>query len=643
MRKSGLRQHRVPLPSPGLRAVLSVLITGAFLLIQARIGGTRPNYCLPAYGFLAIAAVLSLFHRPEPWRKSDAPVALSAALLFGWITIRAAFSPLPFLAWNDAWMVLACYLVYLLFTQHLTAPAPRAWVLGALTLAAMVHVLVGIAQFKSGDDFMLFGMTRPPTGHRASGLFISPNHYAGFLEVVGVMLLSFACWSRWQGWLRAGAGYAALLCYLGVAVSGSRGGYLSVAFSLLFFGLVSVAVVGALDRRRAYRFLLIGAIVLGLAGFGAVQLMQQNPLLKTRLDLLTEQYSGGRLDDRIYNWAAALDQFGLSPWIGTGSGTHLYYGRSFRRPEIQADPIHAHSDYLELLAEYGIVGGVVMGIFLLTHLRRGFKALAAVVEKDILTDGVARNDAAATLIAALSAVAAYVAHSAVDFNLHIPANALLFAAIFGVLAHPSTQAPVSIPQMRAGIWPRLALPALGIWMLAIVASKLPGEYWTDKARQSLVPSQTKPGNYGQTIEFAKKAIAQDKGNPAPYLYLGQANRLLGDEIPFRMNRAPYYEAAVTAYRQELALFPEDEYGWGHLGEALDGLKRFSEAETAYLTAINLDPSLGVPYELYAKHLERRGRTAAAQFVMRWLESVLRHEKAPIPETAPDASKNPVRQ
>jgi O-antigen ligase len=625
-----------------LSAVLLVLITGAFLLIQARIGGTRPNFCLPAYGLLAAAAVLSILHRPGPLRKMGLAVPLSAALLFAWITVRAAFSPLPFLAWNDAWMVLAYYIVYQLFTQHVTAPGDRAWVLGALTLAAMAHVFVGIVQFKNGDEFMLFGMTRPEWGRRASGLFINPNHYAGFLEAMGVMLLSFACWSRWQGWLRAGAGYAALLCYVGVAVSGSRGGYISVAFSLLFFGLVSVAVVGALDRRRAGRFLIIGTIALGLAGFGAVTLMQQNTLLKNRLEMLNEQYSGGRLDVRIYNWAAALDQFALSPWIGTGSGTHLYYGRSFRRPEIQADPIHAHSDYLELLAEYGVVGGLAMGIFLFSHLRHAFRSLAAVIEHDILIDGIARNDSAATLIAALSAVAAYTAHSVVDFNLHIPANALLFAAIFGVLAQPGLPAPPS-GKNSAGNWFRFVLPALGIWMFVSAISKLPGEYWAEAARLSLVPTGTKGPDYSRTIELAKKSIALEKGNPAPYFYMGEANRRRAIELHYHMLQTPYFEAAVAAYRDELAIFPQDENAWGRMAESLDGLKRFPEAETAYLTAINLDPNLGAFYVAYAKHLEARGRMEAAQQILRVRESILRHDQAPNSKTGPDAPKTPAPQ
>ena len=56
-------------------------------------------------------------------------------------------------------------------------------------------------------------------------MFISSIHLAGYLEAVGAFALSFAAWSRWAGWARFLAGYLALLCYAGVAITGSRGGY----------------------------------------------------------------------------------------------------------------------------------------------------------------------------------------------------------------------------------------------------------------------------------------------------------------------------------------------------------------------------------------------------------------------------------
>ena len=37
---------------------------------------------------------------------------------------------------------------------------------------------------------------------RASGLYVDPDHLAGLLEVLGILGLSVACWSRLPGWAK---------------------------------------------------------------------------------------------------------------------------------------------------------------------------------------------------------------------------------------------------------------------------------------------------------------------------------------------------------------------------------------------------------------------------------------------------------
>ena len=53
-------------------------------------------------------------------------------------------------------------------------------------------------------------------------------------------------------------------------------------------------------------------------------------------------------------WKAAIDQAKMNPVVGTGAGTYQYLARLFRPPFTQSDPVYAHNDYLQLLAEYGI-------------------------------------------------------------------------------------------------------------------------------------------------------------------------------------------------------------------------------------------------------------------------------------------------
>ena len=74
---------------------------------------------------------------------------------------------------------------------------------------------------------------------------MDPDHLAGLLEVLGILGLSVACWSRLPGWAKVIVGYLTLNCYFGAALTGSRGGYVSIVFSLLIFAGLSAIVLRA--------------------------------------------------------------------------------------------------------------------------------------------------------------------------------------------------------------------------------------------------------------------------------------------------------------------------------------------------------------------------------------------------------------
>src|SRR5205814_187984 len=120
---------------------------------------------------------------------------------------------------------------------------------------------------------------------------------------------------------------------------------------LLVFGLLSLVSIGRLAPGRVLVLTIAGLLLIGGAAWGVRQVMSKSFLVSSRAEkTLTVDVS------RMQMWQAAWKQFRLQPAVGTGSGTYLYYGRQFRHPGLQTDPTHAHNDYLELLAEYGIVG-----------------------------------------------------------------------------------------------------------------------------------------------------------------------------------------------------------------------------------------------------------------------------------------------
>jgi len=585
--------------------LLAVLVTACLVVIQFLIGGTRLVFSFPSYALVASASVLSILWIRRPSIKPTSACLVSTLLLAGYVFYRAWDSPVPFLARTDLFMTAGALMVYLLTVLYLSGSRPRLWITAGLLAVGVVHVCVSLIQFREKNGFMLFGFLRGDASCRASGLLISGNHLAGYLESVALIALSLSVWSRCRLGTKLLTAYIAGFCYLGVILSGSRGGYLSTIVSLVFFGLLSVWVIG-IYRRRNFTGFFVGIFAVGLLLLsGTGYLMTHNKFVYERLQRIVQASK----DARIYNWQATLDQAKLDPVWGTGAGTHLYYGRLFRRPPLQNDPIHAHGDYLELLAEYGIVGLLLALTFLLTHLVNGIRGIREITVRRLCNAlDSARSDSLALTLGATVAVVALAAHSLVDFNMHIPGNALFFAFLFGMLGNPGiNRSAPSLSWASPTMLLRGGLAVLGMVTLVGIASFFEGEQWGESARVSL-----RKGDYKACIEQATAAIEADPSNPDSYFYQGEAYRVTALQIKIPALRAVLFEKAITAYRHGLELFPQDETLLLRLGQSLDGALRFEEAEEAYLTALGWDPNLGMLHGYYAAHLRLTGQKETAK-------------------------------
>ncbi len=511
-------------------------------------------------------------------------------------------------------MVQAALIVYLVTACYLADPGRRLWILGWLLILALLNVAVGARQFVVGDDFMLNGMVRSAQyAGRASGLYICPDHLAGYLEVVGLLALSATLWSRCQTWVKILLAYTVACCFTGLVLTGSRGGFLSLGVGLAVLIPLSLARLKAVAPRtfpRAVFAALLVSVLLGLVGAYGVS---RSTLLKSRASTLIVR------DVRFQVWPSALKEWTLAPVFGTGSATFLYYGRRFRSPGMLVDPINTHNDYLQFLAEYGAVGVAGLLLFLGAHLRRGWEAyryLSLRTEEQRTRAGNGGSNAAAWNIGALAAVAAIAAHSVVDFNLHIPVNSLLMAFVFGVLANPGRE--VSLAGFESGgrvfpvdYLPRLALPVLGIWLAAGGLPHLPGEYYAEKARQALRDKQNLAG-----LNFALEGVKHEALNPSLYYYIGEGRQALADDIPNAMVSRSFREAAVEPYREGLRLFPNDVRLMLRLGSALTLLGRYDEAGPVLRRALEWDPLLPLTHTYYGSYLRYQGNFAEAETAFR---------------------------
>jgi len=211
-------------------------------------------------------------------------------------------------------------------------------------------------------------------------------------------------------------------------LSASRGGIVSFGAELGVLALVMIL------RRPMGKQLLAGAAVLLVAlllvsWLGIGQILQRLSSVQ-----LLEVTAGKRASMRGDTWRIFLDH----PFVGTGLGTLQIVYPSYETLYDGKIVNHTHNDYLEALAETGIAGGLCCAWFIGVLLAESLKRLRQ-----------HNNSFAETLqLSGFVACSGFLVHSLIDFNLHIPANALLFFLVAHLATAEIQHAPPQQPPFR---------------------------------------------------------------------------------------------------------------------------------------------------------------------------------------------------
>jgi len=280
----------------------------------------------------------------------------------------------------------------------------RALLWFLMSLSFLVSVF-GILQYLTFNG-RLYWIREMRYGGSPFGPYVNRNHFAGFAEIlipVALVPLVLGKVRRERIFL---VSLFALVPTIALFLSASRGGIISFAVQLLIlFALLLV-------RRIRSQYMLTGGVlvlcaILAVSWIGVEQIIGR---FTNRQSL--EVTVGKRASMRLDTWHIFLDH----PYLGTGLGTlqtvfppyeTLYDGKIVN---------HSHNDYLEALAETGVAGALCWAWFLavlFVDSIRGLKELG-------------KSFGAALNLSGLVACCGLLVHSLVDFNLHIPANAMLF-------------------------------------------------------------------------------------------------------------------------------------------------------------------------------------------------------------------------
>lgn len=441
-----------------------------------------------------------------------------------------------------------------------------------LLFLGTVIAIYALIQFMTGSD-KVWNFIRPETYHkRGSGTFICPNNLAGYLELLLPIGLAYTLTGRLSHLQKVLVGYASLAIFVGIVVSVSRGGWVASGITLLLFFFL-------LARQRGYRwqalFMLVALLAVGAMCVGSTQLSSDR---KKRLAFTTHVE-----DFRYRLWMPAVEIWKDNFWWGAGPAHFDTRYRQYRPAsnDMQARPDRVHNDYLNTLADWGLVGTLlVLAVWVLFYWQV-FRSWDF-VQRSPNDLGVKRSNKSTFVLGGALGLAAILLHSFVDFNMHIPANAIVVVVLLALVAGHFRFA--SDRYWQSVRWPlRLGVSAvlgLGLLYLSQQSWKRTQEIaWLNEAESHPYFSDT------QTAAL-KKAFETEPRNPETAYAIGENYRMQSWQ-----GADDYREQAREAmqwFARGMQLNPWDPYPPLRYGMCLDWLADHAAAEAYFKKAYALD-------------------------------------------------------
>ena len=275
-----------------------------------------------------------------------------------------------------------------------------------------------------------FFWVRPNTSSASPfGSFVNHNNFAGYMEMLIPIPVALITTRAVRSELRLFYAFSAALMGLALVVSLSRGGMIALAAEMIFIAVWSSKARGrdAANGRTARRNRF--ALLKRAGAVGAISLAIFAGIIWIGPDQIVGRIanSGDKGDtfyaSRGWIWKDTLSMIASNPILGVGLGAYETAYPIYSHSDGTLRVEFAHNDYLQILADGGMLGGVIAVAFLVMFARAFSRGLNA---PDPFVRGIALGGGAG--------IFALLVHSMLDFNLQIPSNALLFLFLLAAVA-----------------------------------------------------------------------------------------------------------------------------------------------------------------------------------------------------------------
>jgi O-antigen ligase len=377
--------------------------------------------------FILFAFSVLAFGTVEVWSQSL--LEIGAGILFLWWALVVFRDPGATIQWNPLIWPIFGVITIGLFQLFLGVTPYRYFTqLELLRFSAyLILFFLSVQAFRTRSELkqlawflilLCFGVSL--FGIAQHFTYVNRNHFAGFVELTLPIGLAMLVFRGIQRDVYPLVGLLAIVPAGALILSGSRGGIISFAFE--------IAVLWLLARTRISpdRPLFVGIAIVALAAVALIVWLGAARALERFSSLHIGEVTMSR---RVSMIRGAAHIFLDHPVDGVGLGALVAV---YPRYETLYDGKlvdHVHNDYIEMLAETGLLGGICGLAFLWILFRQARTCYAA-------EQG---HFSRALHAGAMAGLCGILLHTFVDFNLHIPSNSLLFL----VMAHLATTPPVA--------------------------------------------------------------------------------------------------------------------------------------------------------------------------------------------------------
>ncbi len=358
-----------------------------------------PLFAIPLWAlFQAIPLPTALVSTLSPER-----IALAKPLLrFGPMPGSLPLSILPDASLQYAIRYLAFGAVFLIARDLMWRLPGRSWLIALPPLViASAEAVIGLMQNAAGSSAVV------------SGTFVNRDHYSALLEMclpfAGGAVFIFAPRGIRAVSACLGAAVAALLL-AAIAMTLSRAGFVIALFSLLLLAWIH----GTIRMRGFRRAFALGGSLTGAVAAAAV--LASGALL--------DRVGALPAGDRTLFWKETLRVIAAYPFTGCGFGAFGSAVTPYRETAVIRTLDYAHNDYLQFVAEGGIVPFILAAIVCAIVIRAAWRG--------VLRPGPLERRGFA--IACAVALVAGMLHSAVDLITYVPATGMLLCWVAGMAA-----------------------------------------------------------------------------------------------------------------------------------------------------------------------------------------------------------------